>query len=275
MLERKAASLETLFTFPDGATRWFEIRVEPVPEGICIHSVDIQSRKEAETLLREQENVASLGRMAAVVAHELKNPLAGLSGALQVLKEQRSPVDRDVPLFDEMLKSIQSLDRLIRDLLVFAKPLQIEPQPISMEEIVRSALSYFDGDRALKPHSVHLSVEHPPPIVSADQELLKNVFRNLLLNAAQAMQEAGSIDVCVSRHESTCRVTVADNGPGIPPELASRIFQPFVTGRKGGTGLGLAISRRLLRLHGGDLELLTTPSPGAAFRATVPLHGAT
>ena len=95
MLERKVDALETLFTFPDHTSRWFEIRIEPVREGICVHSFDIQSQKEAQTLLQEQESMATLGRMAAVVAHEIKNPLAGLSGALQVLKSRRLPTDAD------------------------------------------------------------------------------------------------------------------------------------------------------------------------------------
>jgi PAS domain S-box-containing protein len=272
MLERESTSFENLFTFPDQTTRWFEIRVEAVPEGICIHSVDIQRRKEAEASLREQESVATLGQMAAVVAHEVKNPLAGLSGALQVLKGRRPAHDPDVPLFDEMLQCIDSLDRLIQDLLIFAKPIQIEPAPVSIVEVVRGALLFLENDQCLKSHIVNLLAEDPAPLVLADRELLKNVFRNLVLNAAQAMREPGSIEVRVTRHAAACHVTVADTGPGILPALSNRIFDPFVTGKTGGTGLGLPISRRILRLHGGELALVPSVSPGATFLVTIPLH---
>ncbi len=275
MMERNATSLENLFTFPDHTTRWFEIRVEPVPEGICVHSVDIQDRKDAEAALREQESAATLGQMAAVVAHEVKNPLAGLSGVLQVLKGRRPAHDPEVLLFDEMLDRIKFLNRLVQDLLVFAKPMQIETKPVPIAEVVRDALLFLEGDPDLKRHIVTLSAEEPKAIVRADRELLKGVFQNLLLNAAQAMREAGSIEVRMVRDGSACRITVADTGPGMLPDLSSRIFEPFVTGKKGGTGLGLSISRRIMRLHGGELELLSTVAPGATFLLTVPLHAET
>jgi PAS domain S-box-containing protein len=272
MLDRESTSFENLFTFPDRTERWFEIRVEPVPEGICVHSVDIQGRKEAEASLREQESVATLGRMAAVVAHEVKNPLAGLSGALQVLKRRRPAEDPDIPLFDEMLQSIYSLDRLMQDLLMFARPIRIQAEPVPISEVVRGALLSLESDPCLKRHEVTVSAEDPALLVLADRQLLKNVFRNLFLNAAQAMPDPGSIDVRIAR-DGACRVTVADTGPGIPPALSGRIFEPFVTGRKGGTGLGLAVSRRILRLHGGEVALLPTAGPGATFLVTIPLAG--
>jgi PAS domain S-box-containing protein len=272
MIDGEVASFENLFTFPDQTTRWFEIRVQPVPEGVCVHSVDIQRRKEAEASLRERESVAAMGEMAAVVAHEVRNPLTGLSGALQVLKGRRAAGDPEIPVFNEMLACIQSLTQLIEDLLVFAKPIQVATEPVSIADVVRDALVFLDTDESLRRHAVSLSVEDPPPIVPADRELLKNVFRNLFLNAAQAMPETGTIDVHIGRAGSACRVTVADTGPGIQPALSARIFEPLVTSKPGGTGLGLPISRRILRLHGGELELLHTGAPGATFLVSIPLH---
>jgi signal transduction histidine kinase len=271
MLERTPTSFENPFTFPDHTTRWFEIRIEPVPEGLCVHSVDIQARKEAETALREQESIATLGQMAAVVAHEMKNPLAGLSGALQVLKSRRPEDHPDVPVFDEMLVCIGSLDRLIRDLLVFARPMQIEAAPVSIAQVIRDALLLVTNDALLAGHSVNLAIDDPAPVVHGDRELLKSVFRNLFLNAGRAMKQPGRIDVRAMGSATACRVTVGDTGSGVPPALAGRIFEPFVTGTKGGTGLGLSISRRIMRLHGGDLELVPSDATGATFLVTVPL----
>ncbi len=275
MRDREALSLENQFFFPDHSSRWFEIRVEPVAEGICVHSVDIEARKEAEARLREQESIATLGRMAAVVAHEVKNPLAGLAGALQVLKSRRQEGDPEIALFNQMLQAIGSLDCLLQDLLIFARPMRVDTVPVPIADIVQDALLLLEHDESLRPHVVRLSADEPAPIVRADRELLKNVFRNLLLNAAEAMVEPGSIEVRMVGHESACEVTITDTGPGVPPELADRIFEPFVTGRKGGTGLGLAISRRILRLHGGELELAPPTGRGATLRMTIPLHTGT
>lgn len=271
MDDGESTAFETPFTFPDGVTRWYEIRVQPVSEGICIHSIDIQSRKQAEATLREQENMLVLGQMAAMVAHEVKNPLASLSGALQVLKSRRPAHDPEVAVFDEMLGCVRSLDRLVQDMLVFAKPIRIDASAVGMEDIVRSALVLLENDESLKCHAVNLSVETPAPVVRADPELVKNVFRNLFLNAAEAMRDTGSIDVRIAQGDDACYVTVADTGPGIPPAVAGRIFEPFVTSKKGGTGLGLPIGRRILRLHGGDLDLVPTSAAGATFLVTLPL----
>jgi len=272
MQEREAASFENLFTFPDQTSRWFELRVTPVPEGICVQSIDIQARKDAEAALHEQESVATMGKMAAVVAHEVKNPLAGLSGALQVLKSRRPAGHPEIAVFDEMLGVIRSLTRLIQDLLIFGKPIKIHPELVSIADVVRHASHLLETDDSLRRHTLRLSVEDPAPIVPADRELLTSVFRNLFLNAAEAMREAGSIDVRIVREGSACRVTVADTGPGIQAGLASQIFEPFVTSKKSGTGLGLPISRRILRLHGGELELLPTGTQGTTFLVSLPLQ---
>ena len=272
MEQREAAAFENLFTFSDDTARWFEIRVEPVPEGICVHSVDIQARKDAEAALREQESLATLGRMAGIVAHEVKNPLAGLAGALQILKTRRAKDDPEVAIFDEMLASIRGLDRLVQDLLVFTKPITVDARPVSSAEIVRNALLLLENDARMKVHAVKVSIDEPAPVVDADPELLRSVLRNLLLNAAQAMMNPGTIEVRATVEEGMCRLTVIDSGPGVPERLGDRIFEPFVTGRKGGTGLGLPISRRILRLHGGDLELQASTG-GASFLLTIPLHG--
>ncbi len=266
------ASFENLFSFDDGSARWFEIRIEAVPEGVCVHSVDIQSRKDAETRIREQASVAALGRMAAVVAHEVKNPLAGLSGALQVLKQRRPADHPENALFDEMLRSIASLDRLLQDLLIFARPIQVNAEPVAIGDILRAVVAALEPDARVARHAIRLHIDEPAPVVHGDRELLKNVVRNLLLNAAQAMADPGVITVRATCDGAACRVTVSDTGPGVSPDLATKLFEPFVSRRKGGSGLGLSISRHILRLQGGDLTLEASSAQGATFAATVPLH---
>jgi len=136
---------------------------------------------------------------------------------------------------------------------------------------VNNAILVLDSDESFKRHKVTRSLEGPSPIVRVDADLLKGVFRNLLLNAAQAMPGAGSIDIRVVHKGSMCHVTVADTGPGVAAELAERLFQPFVTNKRGGTGLGLSTSRHIVRLHGGDLSLVQSTERGAMFLVTVPI----
>jgi len=271
MTKGEVASFENLFTFEDGSTRWFEIRIQPVPEGVCVHSVDIQARKDAESRLRDQASVAALGRMAAVVAHEIKNPLAGISGALQVLKQRRA-ADPENKVIDEMLRSITSLDRLLQDLLIFARPIQVNAEAVPISDVLGAVVHALADDPRVSRHTVTLGVGEPAPVANGDRELLKNVFRNLILNAAQVMTAPGAIEIRAGRDRGVCRVTVTDSGPGVSAELATKLFEPFVSGRKGGSGLGLSISRHIVRLQGGELTLAAPGAQGATFVVTVPLH---
>jgi len=215
--------------------------------------------------------VARLGQMAAVVAHEVKNPLAGLYGALQVLRARRQPPDPEAALFDQMMERIRSLNRLIQDLLVFARPMALQRRPVPAGDLVHDARLLLENDPDMQRHAVRVSTVDPMPVVSADRELMRLVLQNLLLNAAQAMRDPGTIAVGVAREGAVCRLTVTDSGGGVAPGIATRIFEPFVTTKNGGTGLGLAVSRRIARLHGGDLDFVSAPGSGTTFRVTIPL----
>ena len=187
---------------------------------------DLSSRVQMEEQLREQTALARLGEMAAVIAHEVKNPLAGIRGAIQVIGK-RLPVDgKDAAVAKEIVTRIDGLTEMMKDLLLFARPPQPRPVPIDVVLLVSTTADLLRQDPMLR--AVQVEVEGSAQSISADADLLRIVFQNLLLNAAQAMQGHGRIRVTVTAIEATCHVAFI-NGPGIPTEIREKIFTPFFT----------------------------------------------
>jgi two-component system sensor kinase FixL len=228
---------------------------------------DLSARVEMERRLREQAAMARLGEMAAVIAHEVKNPLAGIRGAIQVVGSRLPKDGREAQIMKEVVARIDALNDLMKDLLLFARPPQPKPMTVDLASLVRSTAMLVKADPG---HAgVDIIVEGEAPPVPADAELLKIVFLNLLVNAAHAMQGQGTIRVSLSAEDSTCRVVVADKGPGIPPEIREKVFTPFFTTKARGTGLGLVTARRLIEAHAGTISI-DCPEDGGT-RVTIEL----
>jgi two-component system sensor histidine kinase PilS (NtrC family) len=161
---------------------------------------------------------------------------------------------------------------LIQDLLLFARPPQPRPAPIELPPLVAATAELLKADPALS--GIHVDIEGSAPIVVADPELLKIVFLNLLINGAHAMQGRGTIRVSVSSADGFCRVSVADRGPGIPPEIRDKIFTPFFTTKSRGTGLGLPTAKRLIEAHRGQISIDCPPEGGTIVTIQLPLEEA-
>ena len=230
---------------------------------------DLTSRVAMEERLREQAALVRLGEMAAVIAHEVKNPLAAVRGAIQVIGKRLAVGSREAGVVTDIIARIDTLNLLVRDLLLFARP----PQPHPLAVDVRSVLSMtIDLLRADDAHAgVHVTMTGEAPRILADVELLKIVFLNLLINSAQAMKGHGRITIDVSADTDVCRVVTTDTGPGIPPEIRARLFTPFVTTKARGTGLGLSTVRRLIEAHHGEIHVESPASGGARVTVTLPL----
>jgi PAS domain S-box-containing protein len=258
----------------DGTLYWVDTTIVPFldAEGrpwqhVAIRN-DITEKKRAQQRLAEQSALARLGAMAAVVAHEVRNPLAGIGGALQVIAKRLPPDSPDVPIIREMLTRIGALNGMVEDMLLFARPRALRPTRVELSALVCEAVELLQRDPTFR--DVRIAVEPATCELEADAELLKDVVFNLLLNAAQAMGGKGSVDVRIEPTATSCRLRIADRGPGIPPERREVVFEPFVTTKHRGTGLGLAIARRVVEQHGGTIVAEETSGGGATMAVELP-----
>lgn len=260
----------------DGHLYWVDTTIVPLlgadgrPEQYLSIRTEITERKRAEEALRKQEALARLGEMAAVVAHEVKNPLTGIAGALQVIGNRMPAASAERRVVGDMIERIWSLHRSLQDLLVFARPRAPEPRPMPLTRLLASSLDLLARDARFV--RVQTSLEGPELEVEADPDLLREAFLNVLLNAAQATEGGGTVRVVVAEAGAWCRVDVIDDGPGIPPETKDRAFEPFFTTRVRGTGLGLPIVRRTVELHGGTVTLECPPQGGTIVHIEIPVR---
>jgi two-component system, LuxR family, sensor kinase FixL len=230
---------------------------------------DLSVRIQMEERLREQTALARLGEMAAVIAHEVKNPLAGIRGAIQVIGGRLPKDSRDAVVVREIVSRIDALNELMKDLLLFARPPQPHPTLVDVAALIRTTADLLSSDPALKGITVDILGAVPP--LPADAELLKIVFQNLLVNGAQAMQGRGAMQVTLEPLDGMCRVTLRDSGPGIPDDVREKIFTPFFTTKARGTGLGLATAKRIIEAHGGSIAVHCPPGGGTTVEVGLPL----
>jgi two-component system CheB/CheR fusion protein len=258
----------------DGSLYWVDTTIVPFldargkPYQYMAIRYEITDRKRSEERLREQEALAHLGRMAAVVAHEVKNPIAGIRGALQVIGSRLPAESRDKPIVGDIIARLDALNRIVDDMLVFARPRELKTAPVPLTMVIAATVDLLRRDPALA--GLHVDVAGNGAIVDADAEQLQMVFQNVLMNAAQAMGGAGHIHVRIEQDDGMWRVAVVDEGPGMPTDVQARVFEPFFTTKSRGTGLGLPIARRVVEAHGGDLSVDSPPAGGTVVSISLP-----
>lgn len=232
-----------------------------------------------ETLRAEQ--LAAIGQLAAGLAHELRNPLTAMKTLVQVAREQdgvASLTDQDLAVLDE---EISRLNTTVQYFLDYARPPKLERHLIDMGDVVSRTVQLASG-RAEQQH-VRVICHHEErlPKISGDREQLSHVLLNLVLNALDALGEGGTVEISVEHvpaasgngdpdESAELRIEVADTGPGLPPDLQGRVFEPFVSSKDSGTGLGLPISRRIIEAHGGHITARNRPEGGAVFTILLP-----
>jgi len=258
----------------DGSIYWVDTTIVPFlddrgkPYQYMAIRYDITERKKSEARLREQTALARLGEMAAVVAHEVKNPLAGIRGALQVIGGRMSDSSRDRAILGEVVTRLDSLNNIVQDLLVFARPRDPRITDVPLADLLESTAALVRKDPAYAP--LDIAIRGDRPTIPADPEQLQTVFLNLLLNAAQAAGGTGQVEVDVTCSAEDCRVAIRDNGPGIPAEARERLFEPFFTTKHRGTGLGLPTALRVVERHKGSIDVDSPPEGGTVVTVTLP-----
>ncbi len=267
--------LETRRVRRDGSELDIGLTVSPVRDetgtvvGVSAIGRDISKRKNAEARLREQTALARLGEMAAIVAHEVKNPLAGIGGALQIIRDRMPEGSPDRPIVGEILARLDGLNGLVRDLLVFSRPRQPRLAPLEVSALLAQTASHLKRDPEMG--RLEVDLEAGEAWILGDADLLKGTFFNLLLNGAQAMGRRGLLKIALETVDVRCEIRIVDSGPGIPPEIRGKVFEPFFTTKHRGTGLGLPVVRRVVESHGGEIDLVCPDAGGTVAVVRLPL----
>ncbi len=274
---------ETLLTDQDGKKIYLGFSISPLtdPEGSLIgHTLifqDITKFKEMEEQMKRVDKMAAVGALAAGMAHEIRNPLASLSGSIQMLKTELSLDDSQRHLMEITLRESERLNALITDFLLFAQPPQSHKILYPIGRILEETLdlfihspSFHDGIRVFRPSP------QEETRVWIDPDQMKQVFWNLFINAAQSMSNGGEIRVQLGRGNTTVtdkewvKISIKDSGTGINPEEKEKIFEPFFTTKENGTGLGLSIVHKIVENHKGLIKVDSILGSGSTFNIFLP-----
>lgn len=226
--------------------------------------------QEAQLQLERSQKLSLAGQLAAGVAHEIKNPLASIKGAADILTDEATrPSDRAE--FGAILqKEIRRIDGTVKEFLEFARPQEARFAPMNLSEAIRLPLRQLESEA--REHDVHLEMQIEPDLqIRGDGEKIHQLALNLFLNAIQASPPAGTIHVSLSRDGAgPIRLQVSDSGAGVAPEHIESVFEPFFTTRASGTGLGLPIARAIVERHGGTITLQSEPDSGTHVTVLLP-----
>lgn len=222
------------------------------------------------------ERLAELGALTGGLAHEIKNPLSTVGLNLQLLKEDLDPGNpmygRLVSRLDTVQRETSRLRDILDDFLRYAGRIELDPKAADLNELLEELVDFFAPQAHLQRVQIRLRKSPRPVIAVIDGRLLKQAVLNLMINAVQAMTSGGELILSLSSDAREAVIDVIDTGPGIPPELAEKIFQAYYTTKKGGTGIGLAMARRIAEEHGGQISLRSEVGKGSVFSIRLPLR---
>jgi signal transduction histidine kinase len=258
------------------------------PVGAVLFFKDLTQVEQLEERERLRDRLASLGEMAAGIAHELKNPLAGIEVMAGLLRRQVADSADAQSLLADIISEAKLANAIVVEMLEFVRPIRLEVEQTDVADVLHQAVTLAES-KAAREDAIDLDVQPDLPMIDGDLHQLTQVFTNLLTNAFEALDGRGRIHItavgvsveqdpafAADPHAPTpvVVVDVMDNGPGVPPELSDRIFDPFFTTKPQGSGLGLPIVRKIVDAHDGRIDLAAMPVRGTRFRVTLPVSAA-
>ncbi len=221
--------------------------------------------------LKHSDRLASLGELSAGIAHEIRNPLGSIQGAVEILSGGLRPEDPKAEFAQIAKEEIAGLDKLVGEILAFSKPAPPRQMPTDVSEII-DGVCRLCADRARRQKTeIRTELDSPLPQALVDPEQIKQVLLNIIINAIQANPAGGTVLIRASHDPEDLIISVQDSGPGIKPEHLDRIFDPFFTTKREGTGLGLSISYQLVRNNGGQIRAVSEENKGACFLLRLPV----
>jgi len=241
--------------------------------GVVVVFSDMSEAREIEEERRRLDRLALLGEMSAVVAHEIRNPLAGIGAGVQHLAEKMGREDARYESLEMIMRESERVNRIIEDILMISRPVRLHLAPCNVVEVIEEVLGRFEGKAESK--GVKVSKYYSPvvPLVRGDGVKLGQALSNLILNGIEAMPDGGELRVMVTSEGGYVEVEVRDSGLGIREEDRGKIFEPFWSRKPGGTGLGLAIAKRIIEEHGGEIEVESEEGKGSVFRVRIVVEG--
>jgi two-component system sensor histidine kinase HydH len=226
---------------------------------------------QTEEQLRRADRLSALGELSAGMAHEIRNPLGSIKGAVEILKDDYTPDEAKYEFIQILLKETDRLNRIVQEFLGFARPKQPEFRQADLNAAIESVLALTAQEARKAGVSIDKKLDPAIGKRSLDEGMLKQAFLNMVLNAIQAMPGGGVLTVESRLRSDTVEVRIADTGVGISEENRRKLFSPFFTTKKNGTGLGLAVTYRIIENHRGRIEVVSEPGKGAIFTVKIPL----
>ncbi|HTL44286.1 MAG TPA: ATP-binding protein [Vicinamibacterales bacterium] len=252
--------------------------------GATLFFKDLTRVEQLEERERLRDRLAALGEMAAAIAHEVKNPLAGIEVMAGILKRQLPDSEDAQTILGDIIKEAKMANAIVIEVLDFVRPIRLQVEQIALSEVVDDAIATAESHAARGAVQIALTMPGDLPNLQGDTHQLRQLFTNLLVNAFEALGGTGEVYIAahaLAEEESgpgvenagpMIEVTVSDTGPGIPAEVIDRIFSPFFTTKPQGSGLGLAIVRKIVDAHDGRIDVGARPGGGTVFRVTLPVR---
>jgi len=253
--------------------------------GATLFFKDLTRVEQLEERERLRDRLAALGEMAAAIAHEVKNPLAGIEVMAGILKRQLTESPDAQNILADIIKEAKMANVIVQEVLAFVRPLRLQVEDVSVADVVRDAVTMAESHWQKGKIEIRVDVPESLRPIQGDPHQLRQIFTNFVTNAFEAMNGAGTIEITAvaidGEEESTTAeqtpgpmvmITITDTGPGIPPEVIDRIFSPFFTTKPQGSGLGLAIVRKIVDAHDGRIDVGQRPGGGTVFRVTLPVR---
>lgn len=223
--------------------------------------------------LIEKERLAAVGEVAAGVAHEIRNPLMGISGSLSVMQRDLGEHNPRQEIMEEIQRQLNRISRMVDDLLSYARPFEPRPLWVHLHRLLQQVVQSAQRLPTLPEVKIVLDLDPSVSKIYADPTALEQVLSNLILNALQAIPKGGTVEVRTRRLDTEIGLWVRDDGCGIEAENQQKIFEPFFTTRARGTGLGLSLVRRAVTRQGGWIRVDSTPGEGSTFEVRLPIAG--
>ena len=258
-------------------TRFIRLSISPLmlsngdQKGQILIFQDMTEMKKIEEEMKKVEGLALIGELAAGIAHEIRNPMASISGSIQMLRESHNLGDVDTRLMDIILREINRLNHLVNDFLLFARPKSTNLYDIDLNQLITEALELFKNSGKWH-HDLSVETDFQSTFsLQSDPEQIKQVLWNIFINAMQAMPNGGTIDVAINANDKFVAIDFEDEGQGIADEVLEKIWDPFFTTKEMGTGLGLGVVKNIIESHGGSIQILNKSQGGACVTVELPV----